>query len=171
MALSLYPRSPVRSIVELGSGLSTILLAALQRDGYLERWVSLEHDPDWHLYVLQRLRQKSLSVHAQVMLCPLVQSRLEECQGQWYDTRMIAPFPAQLVLIDGPPGYSAPLARYPAPYQLKAWMTPGTWLILDDADRPPEQETIRRWLDEIPSLAWIATIPTNTGLAVLQFME
>ncbi len=54
-----------------------------------------------------------------------------------------------LLLVDGPPAYVAGmgLARYPALPVMLDRLAPGATLVLDDAERPGEQEVLRRWED------------------------
>jgi len=49
--------------------------------------------------------------------------------------------------VDGPPAYAAGqgLARYPALPVLRGRLAPGATVILDDVERPGEQEVLRRW--------------------------
>lgn len=166
---NLIQTQSIQTVLELGSGLSTILFAALQQQGKIRHTLTLEHDPHWHSYVIERLRQKNLQDHAQVQLCPLRQFPLKGELVKWYDPQAIPPFAAELILVDGPPNQTGLLARHPAPHLLQPSIRPGTWMILDDADRPNEQATIERWLQEFPTLQWIKTVSIDTGLAVFRF--
>lgn len=157
------------SVIELGSGLSTILFAALQRDGLLERSLSLEHDANWYSHTIAQLKQKDLLDYAQVQLCPLRQVALHQELVKWYDITAIVPFTADLILVDGPPSHSDPLARQPAPHLLQPFIRSGTWIVLDDCQRQAEQETVTRWLKELPHLKLIETVAIDTGLALLRF--
>jgi hypothetical protein len=55
--------------------------------------------------------------------------------------------PIDLLLVDGPPAYAAghALARYPALPVLGDRLASGATVVLDDAERPGEQEVLRRW--------------------------
>ena len=53
-----------------------------------------------------------------------------------------------LVFVDGPPGTTGPLARYPALPVLRDRCAPGARFILDDAARPDERTIINRWTRE-----------------------
>ena len=54
--------------------------------------------------------------------------------------------PRVLVIVDGPPEATGPLARYPALEVLLAALPKHRgWLLLDDYRREGEQETARRW--------------------------
>ena len=52
-----------------------------------------------------------------------------------------------LLLVDGPPAYATGygLARYPALPALHDRLAPGATVVLDDVERPGEQEVLRRW--------------------------
>ncbi|MGI9528709.1 MAG: hypothetical protein ACR2NG_03285 [Acidimicrobiia bacterium] len=52
------------------------------------------------------------------------------------------------MIVDGPPGTTGPLARYPAVPILFDRLSPSALIFLDDAYREDEQESVRRWLDE-----------------------
>ena len=49
--------------------------------------------------------------------------------------------------MDGPPADTADkvLARYPALPALRARLAPGATVVLDDVERPGEQEVLTRW--------------------------
>jgi hypothetical protein len=55
--------------------------------------------------------------------------------------------PIDLLLVDGPPAYAAGrgLARYPACPSCGTGSPPGATVVLDDVERPGEQEVLRRW--------------------------
>ncbi|MCY6494610.1 glycosyltransferase [Leptolyngbya sp. GGD] len=159
----------IQSVVELGSGHSTISLAKFQQQGIISRSLTLEHDRYWHQDTLKQLEMKQLSNDVQIQHCPL---QVQSVQGEpylWYDFTQIISFATDLILIDGPPHTVGKLARYPALHQLKSFIQPGTWVILDDYHRSSERDTVKRWLQELPTLRLIETLPINTGLAVLQF--
>ncbi len=58
--------------------------------------------------------------------------------------------PIDLLVVDGPPAYAAGhgLARYPALPVLCDLLAPRATVILGDAERPGEQEVLRRWEHE-----------------------
>jgi hypothetical protein len=55
-----------------------------------------------------------------------------------------------LLLVDGPPADTADkvLARYPALPALHGRLARGATVVLDDVERPGEQEVLRRWEGE-----------------------
>lgn len=160
-------RHQVRTVVECGSGFSTIALAMLQQNNIIESSLSLEHDPDWWAYCYQRLSQQDLQAHADVRLRPLVKQQVHGRSLVWYGLHGIAPFPADLVLVDGPPSHGNCWARYPAIACLAGFLRPGTWVVLDDAQRQAEQQVIRSWQKEGLHLVGLLEFNKST-LAILR---
>jgi predicted O-methyltransferase YrrM len=149
-------------VVELGSGVSTILLARLltrrrPRGGW--RLAAVEHDARWAQRVSDQLDSEHLRRHVTVVHAPLVPHRLAAADLGWYDeAAVVAGLDAvlrgdliDLVVVDGPPAYAAGhgLARYPALPVLQHRLAPGATIVLDDIDRPGEQEVLRRWESNI----------------------
>ncbi len=157
----------IRTIVECGSGLSTILFAAQK----LDRVLSLEHDFNWYTYTRHRLQEKGLLKYVDLQLCNLRQLALNRTLVKWYDIDAIASFPTDLILVDGPPGNSSLLARYPAPHLLKAFVKDGTWILLDDYYRLAETQIVALWLKEIPQLQLVKVVNLQYGLAVLRYHQ
>ena len=58
-----------------------------------------------------------------------------------------------MLLVDGPVGALGPQARYPALPLLRERLLPGAVVLLDDADRPEEQEVLARWQADWPELS------------------
>lgn len=155
-------------IVELGSGTSTLWLAtALRTFGIPGRVVSLEHDPGYREQTAQGLGRLGLGDFAEVRLAPLEQFTVQGGTWPWYaasawrDLRGCG-----LLFVDGPPGWSAPLARYPAVPLLADALVPGAAVFLDDHDRADEQAIVTRWLQQYP--AWsLERLAHRKGTAVL----
>ena len=90
-----------------------------------------------------------------VVHAPLAPHPHAEPGLSWYDDAALtaglraalAGDPIDLLLVDGPPAYAAGhgLARYPALPVLGDRLAPGATVVLDDAERPGEQEVLRRW--------------------------
>jgi predicted O-methyltransferase YrrM len=156
----------VRSrVVELGSGVSTVMLARLlhqrpPRDGF--RLVAVEHDASWAEWVTEQLDREGIASGVSVVLAPLVPHPRAEPGLSWYDEPALTEGlrPAlrgdpiddliDLLLVDGPPAYAAGmgLARYPALPVLLDRLAVGATVVLDNAERAGEQEVLRRWEDE-----------------------
>jgi predicted O-methyltransferase YrrM len=157
-------------ILECGSGISTIYLARLlaERGG---RAVSLEHDPEWAGFIEGELEAEGLGERARVVLAPLEEHAVALDGTRWYrgsaarEAVEALDGPIDLLLVDGPPagGPEAALSRYPAVPLLADALAPNAVVILDDANRPGEQQVLERWSEESgielerrPDLGWIA---------------
>ncbi len=147
-----------RRVVELGSGMSTVLLARLltqrrPRGGW--RLASVEHDASWVQRVTDQLDRENIGRHVSVIHAPLVPHHLAAADLLWYDDFAVAAGLdvtlrgdlVDLLVVDGPPAYATGhgLARYPALPVVQHRLAPGATVVLDDIDRPGEQEVIRRW--------------------------
>ena len=133
---------PKFSILECGSGLTTVLLGILAGRRGVEVW-ALEHDPEWHATVNQVLKKYSIeNVH--LCLTPLRNYGVFE----WYDVPLHEmPSNFELVVCDGPPGKIAG-GRYGMLPIVGDRLLPGSIILLDDAARPIESNTLSRWESE-----------------------
>jgi hypothetical protein len=148
-------------IVELGSGISTVLLARLL--GQLSasgerRLAAVEHDGRWARWVVGQLVREGIGDHVVVVDAPLRALTAVDRGWTWYDVAAVdAGLDAamggdviDLLVVDGPPAFAVgqALARYPALPMLRDRLAPGATVVLDDVERPGEQEVLRRWEDE-----------------------
>jgi hypothetical protein len=146
-----------RCVVELGSGTSTVLLARLLRERWeagAHRHVAVEHDGSWARWVTEQLAREGLAETVTVLHVPLAAGRGPGGLPWYDDERLQAGLDealsgalVDLLVVDGPPADTAEkvLARYPALPALAARLAPGATVVLDDVERPGEQEVLRRW--------------------------
>lgn len=145
-------------IVELGSGISTVLLARLLTQhlppgGF--RMASVEHDARWARWVSEQLDREGTGTDVTIVRAPLTPHPRAERGLPWYDEaalteglrEALGADPIDLLVVDGPPAHAAGqgLARYPALPVLGNRLAPGATVVLDDVERPGEQEVLRRW--------------------------
>jgi predicted O-methyltransferase YrrM len=142
------------SVIEAGSGLSTLLIAqALEIVGGDGRVVALEHEKQWMDRSTALLALHGMAHRADISHAPLVEIDLEGERFNWYDLSEVSlPTDAEIIFIDGPPKATGPLARYPALPLLIDRLVPGGVILLDDAHRPDEKAAVQRWQAEIPGL-------------------
>jgi len=139
-----------RTVLELGAGASTVLLARLLREegGNL---VAVEHDAAWAAWVAARLGREGLDGTARVVHAPLVPGSGDAGGLPWYAAGGIAAAvdgaAPDLLIVDGPPadrpGQGA--ARAPALFALQDRLASGATVVLDDAVRPGESAILERW--------------------------
>jgi predicted O-methyltransferase YrrM len=154
-----------REVVELGSGVSTVVLARLMRErgGRLR---SLEHDPEWAGVVRSLLKGEGLTDVAQLIEAPLEPHAQSLGGAPWYPDAAVGGLPEgiELLLVDGPPGYGEGMerSRYPALPALDGKLAPGAMVVLDDAARPGEREILKRW----EAQGWSFAARDPEGIAV-----
>ncbi len=141
------------TIVELGSGATTLWLAlAARRRGDDVRIVSLDTSAEWAAVTRRALERNGVDALVDLRVAELVPLSTAEGEQLWYehagydDLQGIA-----LLFVDGPPGATGPMARYPAVEVLGPRLARGAIVVIDDADRDDEQEMVKRWLQaELP---------------------
>jgi predicted O-methyltransferase YrrM len=146
--LHLIEQRRPRLVLELGSGTSTVWIAyALERIG--GRLISLDHDPGYAEQTRTMLRAHGLTGVAEVRDAPLGPVEIRGTAFEWYATEPLAGVTGvDLLLVDGPPGSTGPMSRYPALDMLRDKLSRQATVVLDDISRADEQETLRRWADE-----------------------
>jgi predicted O-methyltransferase YrrM len=122
---------PVSSIVEFGSGQSTLLIDRIKRPE--TRHVAYEHDPEWHAQIAPRLR------NCDYRLRPLTEWTIDRRQVQWYSDVEAQNF--DLVLIDGPPGTER-FSRFGSVDLIRSRVAEDFLIIMDDGNRQGEQDTV-----------------------------
>ncbi|SCF27490.1 Methyltransferase domain-containing protein [Micromonospora matsumotoense] len=145
-----------RSVVELGSGVSTFYIGRLlrQRGGHL--W-TVEHDERWAKLLGRELANEGLGDVVTVVHAPLTPapSRWPGEESTWYEqrglTEMTAGRTIDLLVVDGPPAYQATHAhsRYPAGPFFAPLFAEDFAVVLDDIDRRGEQDIMQRWEHEL----------------------
>ncbi len=157
------------TVLELGSGVSTIVIARrLQQLGH-GHLVALEHLPEHAERTRAELASQGLADVATVVDAPLEEVSVGPATWSWYELRPGVPAVIDALFVDGPPGGTGSLARYPALPLLRDRLVPGATVFVDDGDRPDEQEMVRRWQLEIDGLqathlplvkgAWLLAMP------------
>jgi predicted O-methyltransferase YrrM len=144
-----------RTIIEFGSGVSTIVLARLIRQHEMEaKIISVEHSERWSGIMNKAIRREGLThivtlVHAPLAPCPIAGSL-----NDWYDMDRIGECiegcQFDLVIVDGPPAYEKDkeTARYPAIPFLFNRLTANAAVYLDDANREGEKRILEYWAEE-----------------------
>lgn len=138
-------------IIELGSGTSTLVIAAALKQLGVGRFLSFEHDHAYLEKTRALLQVCDLQDHVELIYAPLEEMQLEGQAYRWYDLpydlidHMIGREGLDLLLVDGPPAATNYHARYPALARLRDYCSESTLVLLDDAGREEEQEILGRW--------------------------
>ena len=152
-------------VVEVGSGVSTLVCAyALQQNGS-GRLVSLDHDPRFAEKTRYLLTDHAVAGGVEVRDAPLEPVRLGDADWHWHPSETFEDLRGiELLVVDGPPGRSGSLARFPALPLLRSRLAPGARVLLDDGARREERLAAQRWQED-----WGGDwnyIPLNKGLIV-----
>lgn len=162
-------RHKPETVVELGSGASTLVIARmLQRVGRGHLY-SLDHDPEYAARTRALLADHGLSDHATVIDAPLegYGANGSSASATWYSLKGLPLREVDLLVIDGPPDVPGQLTRLPASSALFPKLTPGGTVIADDTRRESGQETLRRWIEEFPEWS-VEQNQGGKGYAVLR---
>lgn len=156
------------TVVELGSGLSTIIVAHCLESKGEGRVVSFDHEQTYADATRKMLGERGLEDRATVSVAPLAAWSHAGENWQWYRLDQAAlPDTIDVLLVDGPPGPLGPLARYPALPALYARLAPGAIVFLDDGNREDEKMIADRWRREFPDLSPVE-FPTRSGVIALR---
>lgn len=156
-------------IVELGSGLSTILIARLLRQLGQGRLLAVEHDEVWAIRIQRQLDREGLADVADVVRAPLRPHVRSWGGSEWYDDHAIVAAVDRslidLLVVDGPPAWQlgSERARYPALGSLASSLAAGATVVLDDVERAGEQDVIARWEREH---GLVFDVRTDAGVAI-----
>jgi predicted O-methyltransferase YrrM len=159
-----------RHILELGSGLSTRVLAhatsELEEPCYIS---SIDHDPEFGAAAARSFSEESETERVRFQIAPLV---AREYAGKLLPVyliqpeRLASPLPVDLVVVDGPTVVLG--GREGTLYQVMDSVRPGAVLILDDAARKEEQLALSHWRESLGDAIEIIELPHFTkGMAAV----
>jgi predicted O-methyltransferase YrrM len=124
------------TVVECGSGTSTIAIGAVLARRGAGSLHSLEHDAAWAARTRRGLEQRGSGGRVELIEAPLRPHPVAEPESGWYDTGALAALPRgiDLLLVDGPPGALAANgeARYAALPLLAPRLAPGALVVAHD---------------------------------------
>jgi predicted O-methyltransferase YrrM len=157
-------------IVELGAGVSTMLLARLFEGGVPGSLVSIESDVGYADLVRRRLLSTGAHDRVNIVVAPLKPVEISGRAVVWYDPVVVLATVGEidLLLIDGPSAALDPEIRATAAEVLFERLSDGALVILDDADRPGEQRVLRRWLRQYGTQFEYSFPESERGIAVLR---
>lgn len=138
------------SILEFGSGLSTIFLAQIIRKYNLNAKITtIESEEDW----ISRLKliafKLGLDNFIKIVQAPLIKY---DDGAPWYDVGILKSELKNnqlfdMIIIDGPPAFNPDIerSRYPAIPFIINYLSNNCFVFLDDANRKGEQDVIEFW--------------------------
>jgi predicted O-methyltransferase YrrM len=153
LARLILDRKP-STVVEFGSGSSTVVAAScLQMIGG-GKIISFEHDQRYSKKCSMLISQCHLEDYATVIHAPLKDMPINEKNWRWYGiNNNDMPGNINLVIVDGPPRKTQKRARFPALPYVYPKLAHDAVIVLDDADRADEIRIARLWLEQYRELS------------------
>ena len=141
------------TVVELGSGVSTVVCGYVLESLGAGRVVTLDHEADYAQKTRDTLKVHGLEAVTEVIHAPLVDTALNGKRWQWYDlSRLEGVDRIDVLVVDGPPIPIQPLSRYPALPQLFERLSDDAVVLVDDGDRSPVTEMVDVWRRDYPGI-------------------
>lgn len=143
-----------KSIIEFGSGASTLYIAKLLKSNNIEaNFFSVESNAEWASKIRKQLELLELTSYVTIITAPIKsvdKSLALGAQTLWYDVeilnldlKMVPNF--DLVLVDGPFGGLTSNARFSAVPYLREKLGNTYSIFLDDIDREDEKLILKTW--------------------------
>lgn len=168
---SVFEHKP-RLVVELGSGVSTLVVGYCLQKLNQGEVISVDHEESYTRITKNNVLNHSLQNVVQVIYAPLKNITIYDKTWLWYDLGFLTSLeqPIDLLIIDGPPGDLQKLSRYPALPLLIDSLSDNALVLLDDSNREDEQEIVKLWKQNF-SLSKVEQIVTEKGAHVLQLSK
>lgn len=150
---SIILRERPRTVLELGSGASTIVGGYALRASGQGRLVSCDESSEYAGYARARIALHGLEDIVTIRHAPLQPTRLPGGEYHWYDQGACdLEQGIDLLIVDGPlqMGRSGEPVRYPALPLLANRLSRRCVVLIDDCHRPQEKQMVERWLREFP---------------------
>lgn len=157
------------TVVECGSGVSTIVMAYMMKRRGQGIVYSLEHDTEFAAATKKQLQMHGLDAFAKVVDAPLESSFRAEKHVTWYSLENLPRVASiDLLVVDGPPAHIGSRARQPAVPLLVSAFSEEAIVLLDDSDRSDEKATVQAWVQDY-GLTVIRHLSAEKGVTALQY--
>jgi predicted O-methyltransferase YrrM len=157
-----------KTILELGSGVSTILCGYILEKLGAGKVISFDHEEKFAQKTVEQIGLHGLDAFCEVYYAPLKEWELPKGKWQWYDLSLIKDISdIDMVIVDGPPESLQKHSRYPALPLLQEKFSEKITILVDDAGREDEQVIVQHWMDEYKVLS-LETIESEKGITILK---
>lgn len=159
--IDLVRKNRPKLIVELGSGISTLVMAkaAVAR----VKIVSIDHSEEFAQKTREMLNEHGVK-NVEIRVAPL---KSHESGTQWYDLTLLRNLKnIDLLVIDGPPGSKNLKARQPALKEFETKLSPKAVIVIDDVNREGERELAEMFAKAFPKKN-LEILPHEKGSAVI----
>lgn len=168
IAVSLVREHRPKCVLELGSGVSTLVTAYALEENKEGIVVSLDHDGRFAAISTANVAKHGLQKIATVIHAPLKEVAIDGKSWLWYGLDQVRNLGTiDMLIVDGPPNATQRLARYPALPVLFPLLSKDAVILLDDAYRADETEIIRLWLKKFGEFK-LEQLDAEKGAAVLR---
>jgi predicted O-methyltransferase YrrM len=153
-------KSNPKIILDLGSGMSTLVLA---KSAPTAKVISIDNSAEFAQKTRQMLSLHGV-VNADVRVAPLT----AHASGvDWYEISQLEDLNnIDLLFIDGPPGSKNDRARHPALAECLSKLSPRAIIVIDDASRDGEKDLAHEFAKALPSHT-LEFLSHEKGTAVL----
>lgn len=156
-------KKPPKLIVELGSGVSTLVMAKALPLGSQTKIISFDHSPEYAEKTRELLADHGIT-GVEIRVAPL---EMYDDQRSWYAKSAFSDIQEiGLLVIDGPPGSKDPQARSAARLELLSRLNAEAIVIIDDTGRDGEHEMAEQFAKELPTHDLIF-LPHEKGTAII----
>ena len=133
-------------VVELGSGVSSVVVGLALNKFNNGRLLSLDHEVAFAEKTKKFIEINNLKETVDVMCCPLSEYQYKDSRWAWYDlSKVTFEHKIDLLIVDGPPRKLQEKSRFPAITILMNKLSSEAIVVLDDANRKNEQQVIKDW--------------------------
>ena len=156
-------------ILELGSGVSSIIIGnTLKKNGF-GKLVSIEHLKSEYQKTNNEIKLHELEEVCECIYSPLTQKKINDKIYNWYsidysylETKI------DMLIVDGPPtGTSKQESRFPALPCLKKYLKDDYLILIDDSNRLDEIKMLNQWKRLYPEIR-IEYMNLDRGLALIK---
>lgn len=160
--VSLVRKHKPKIIIELGSGVSTLVLAkSVGRGGKV---ISIDNSEEYAGYTREMLRDHGIR-NVEIRVAPL--KKYGSDGAEWYDLSLLKTIKrVDLLLVDGPPATKNPSARFPALKEFLPKLSPRAVVVLDDAIRDSEAKLAEAFERALPKHS-LSKLPHEKITAVI----
>lgn len=136
-----------QTILEIGSGLSTIILSNLISElNYGPNFISIDQDFKWQNHIKPHCKE------VEFYNFEITKNKESTIEGSWFNIpkdSFLREKKFDMVIIDGPKGFESKYARYGIIDFLKGRVMESTIVFLDDTDREDEQFILQNLKDKL----------------------
>lgn len=137
-------------VLELGSGVSTLVFArAMQRNG-TGHVVTVEHEPFYAQQLKKWLREYKLEKWVTVIEAELTDYSIDDRKYRWYTLNDIPVQPFDVIIADGRLAKESRCGRYPTLPLLQNRLGENSIVFVENVDDVNEREVLIRWSYDYP---------------------